>query len=210
MNLTEQGIAAYLGEERLKYIQTVTIGIAGAGGLGSNCAMHLVRSGFKQFVLVDFDQIEKSNLNRQSYTLKQLDQYKVTALSENMLAVNPALDLDVLATKVTLENMQPLFDRCDAVVEAFDDPKIKRSFVETFLSTEKLVVAASGIGGTGNADAIITRKVRDNFYIIGDMVTECSAKQPPFSPKVAIAAAKQADVILSYYLDKFETEGGAK
>ncbi len=209
MNLTEQGIAVYLGEERLAFLQKVTVGIAGVGGLGSNCAMHLVRSGFKRFVLIDFDRVDESNLNRQAYQLDQVGQFKVMALSKNLRAVNPDLNLDVRTVDVTPENMGAIFMDCDVVIEAFDQPLFKKALVETFLPTDKLIVAASGIGGTGNADAIVTRKVRDNFYMIGDMETECSTENPPLSPKVAIAAAKQADVVLSHYLDKFEREGGA-
>lgn len=209
MNLTEKGIAVYLGEERLAYLQTITVGIAGAGGLGSNCAMHLVRSGFRRFVLTDFDRIDESNLNRQAYRLDQVGQLKVMALSQNMLAVNPDIDLDIRTVDVTPDNMAAIFMDCDVVIEAFDEPTFKKALVETFLPTEKLVVAASGIGGTGNSDAIKTRRVRDNFYMIGDMETECSMDNPPFSPKVAIAAAKQADVVLCHYLEKFKTEGGA-
>ncbi|MGL1863891.1 MAG: sulfur carrier protein ThiS adenylyltransferase ThiF [Pseudodesulfovibrio sp.] len=209
MNRTERGIAVYIGEERLRYLQSITVGIAGAGGLGSNCAMHLVRSGFKHFVLTDFDRVDESNLNRQAYTMNQVGQLKVMALSENLKAVNPDLDIDVRAGEVTPDNMEALFMHCDVIVEAFDDPMVKKVLVETFLATDKLVVAASGIGGTGDSDAMVTRKVRDNFYMIGDMTTECSMEDPPLSPKVAIAAAKQADVVLNYYLEKFKTEGGA-
>ena len=43
------------------------IGIAGAGGLGSNVAVHLVRSGISSLKICDFDVIENSNLNRQFY-----------------------------------------------------------------------------------------------------------------------------------------------
>jgi len=207
MNQTEHGLAIYLGEERLAYLQTVTVGIAGAGGLGSNCAMHLVRSGFKRFVVADFDRVDESNLNRQAYRLDQVGQLKVVALSKNMLAVNPELDLDLRTVNVTPDNMSAIFMDCDVVVEAFDEPLFKKALVEEFLPTDKLVVAASGIGGTGNADAIRTRKVRDNFYMIGDMETECSMDNPPLSPKVAVAAAKQADVVLNHYLEKFKAEG---
>ena len=209
MNRAEQGIALYLGEERLKYLQTITVGIAGAGGLGSNCAMNLVRSGFKRFVLVDFDRVEEANLNRQAYRLDQVGRFKVMALSDNLLAVNPDLELDVRTTTVVPDNMEAVFMDCDVVVEAFDDPVVKKALVENFLASDKLIVAASGIGGTGNTDAMITRKVRDNFYMIGDMETECSMENPPYSPKVTIAAAKQADVVLSYYLEKYAAQGGA-
>lgn len=209
MNSTERGIALYLGEEALSYLQTVTIGIAGAGGLGSNCAMNLVRSGFKRFIVADFDRVDASNLNRQAYALDQVGQLKVVALSKNMLAVNPDLEVDMRTVHITADNMEPLFMGCDVVIEAFDDPFFKKTLVETFISTDKLVVAASGIGGTGNADNILTRKVRDNFYMVGDMETECSMENPPYSPKVSIAASKQADVVLNYYLNKFNAKGGA-
>lgn len=203
MNRTERGIAKYLGENQLNFLQNITIGIAGAGGLGSNCAMNLVRSGFKRLIIADFDRIEESNLNRQFFFLSQIGEYKVDALAKNLKNVNPDIELTIHKIKVTPENMGKLFLNCETVVEAFDKAELKKSFVETFLPTDKLVVTASGIGGTGNADAIITRRVRENVYMIGDMKTECSEKNPPFSPMVAIAAAKQADAVLSYWLEKF-------
>lgn len=204
MNRIEQGIAKYLGEDCLQYLQNVRIGIAGAGGLGSNCAMHLVRSGFNKFVVADFDRIEESNLNRQFYFANQLNQNKVEALCDNLRSINPDLDIAAHATAITRENMHEMFDTCDVIIEAFDDAAAKKTLVETFLPTGKLLVTASGMGGAGNTDKIKTRKVRDNFYIVGDMKTECNAKTPPFSPRVSICAAKQADIVLSYYLNKFQ------
>ncbi|QJB54914.1 sulfur carrier protein ThiS adenylyltransferase ThiF [Pseudodesulfovibrio sp. zrk46] len=209
MNVTEQGIALYLGEERLRFLQTITVGIAGAGGLGSNCAMHLVRSGFRKFVIADFDRLEASNLNRQAYSKDQVGQLKVRALAANMLAVNPDLEIDLRTNDVTPDNMAAMFMSCDAVVEAFDDPSCKKVLVETYMPSDKLVVAASGIGGYGSSDDIRTRRIRDNFFLIGDMETECSMEHPPMSPKVGVAAAKQADAVLSYYLEQYEKQGGA-
>jgi sulfur carrier protein ThiS adenylyltransferase len=208
MNVTEKGIAVYLGEERLRYLQSVTVGIAGVGGLGSNCALHLVRSGFKRFVLADFDRVDASNLNRQAYLPDQIGQLKVMALSKTLLAVNPDLDLDLRTVNLSPENMSAVFMGCDVVVEALDEPFFKRALVEALLPTQALVVAASGIGGAGDSDAVVTRRVRENFYMIGDMKTECSMEHPPLAPKVAVAAAKQADVVLSHYLNKYAREGG--
>lgn len=206
MNRAEQGIAAYLGEDRLRYLQKIRIGIAGAGGLGSNCAMHLVRSGFKLFTIADFDQVEKSNLNRQQYRLEQLGRHKVTALCENMLSVNPDADCCIHVTRINSENADEIFGQCDVIIEAFDDASAKKALVEKYMNSDKLLVCASGMGGTGNTDEMITRRIRDNFYIVGDMKTECNAENPPFSPRVGIAAAKQADVVLSFYLNKYESE----
>lgn len=208
MNVTERGIAVYLGENRLRFLQGITVGIAGCGGLGSNCAVHLVRSGFRRFVLVDLDHVDLSNLNRQAFTMGQVGMRKVEALAENMVAVNPDCELELHDAEATPENMTRLFADCDAVVEAFDGPEAKKVIVETLVPTGKLVVAASGMGGVGDTDAMVTRVVRDNFYLIGDGATECNAVTPPMSPRVGIAAAKQADVVLGHFLEQYRNQEG--
>jgi len=200
MNKVEQGFARYLGEKSLARLRSVKIGIAGCGGLGSNCAMHLARSGFTRFVLVDFDRVEFSNLNRQAFLCDQVGLFKAEALAVNMRAVNPDLDLDVCVERVGEADVKRLFGDCDAVVEAFDRVEAKKLLVEALLPMGRLLVSASGIGGCGNGDAIVTRKVRGNFYVVGDGETECSEDTPPLSPRVGIAAAKQADVVLSHFL----------
>jgi len=200
MNNVEEGIAAHIGEENLARLQGVKIGIAGCGGLGSNCAMHLVRSGFTRFTLVDFDRVEFSNLNRQAFFNAQVGEFKAEALAANMRAVNPELELGIYVERVDVARVKRLFGDCDAVVEAFDRAAAKKRLVEALLPLGSLVVSASGIGGCGDGDALTTRKVRDNFYLIGDGVTECSLDTPPLSPRVGIAAAKQADVILTHFL----------
>ena len=48
-------------------LQTKTVGIAGCGGLGSNCAVALARVGVGTLVVADFDRVEVSNLNRQYF-----------------------------------------------------------------------------------------------------------------------------------------------
>ena len=209
MNRAEKGMALYLGEERLAFLQRKFIGIAGAGGLGSNCAMHLVRSGFKRFLIVDFDEVDASNLNRQHYSLDQVGEAKVNALARNLRMVNPDVELTLVHKRLVPETMFDTFARCDAVVEAMDVPEFKKALVEAFLPARQLLVAASGIGGTGDADAIVTRKVRDTFYLVGDETTECSEEYPPLAPKVVVAAAKQADVVLNHFLQQYKRRRGA-
>ena len=208
MNPTERGIAHYLGEERLKFLHNVRVGMAGCGGLGSNCAMHLVRSGFKQFVLADLDDVEPSNLNRQAFTMEQIGLAKVEALAANIWAVNPDCTLQSHNTEVTPGNINRLFDSCDVVVEAFDLPQAKKLVVESMVPAGKLVVSASGLGGVGNSDAMVIRKLRENFYLVGDGESECTIDMPPMSPRVNIAAAKQADIVLEYFLERFQAVNG--
>ena len=62
--------------------------------------------------------------------------------------------------------------------------------------------------GFGDTDALVTRRVRDNFYVVGDGRTECGGKTPPLSPRVGIVAAKQADVVLGYFLEQYVNQEG--
>ena len=115
------------------------MGIAGAGGLGSNCAFNLVRSGFYKFKIVDFDVVEPSNLNRQFFFLDQLGMPKVLALEENLRRINPEVRIEAIQQKVQKDNAKELFDDCDVVVEAFDRVFCKTMMAEKFLSSGKFL-----------------------------------------------------------------------
>jgi len=200
MNTFEKGICTYIGEENLKKLQKLKVGIAGAGGLGSNCALNLVRSGFKKFKIVDFDVVEPSNLNRQFYFLDQLNTAKVDALRSNLLRINPDLEIEALKTRIERENVKEIFQDCDIVVEAFDKAAYKAMITESFFSSGKLVVSASGLAGWGKSDDIVVKKIHEKFYMVGDFASEASEELPPISPRVNITAAKQANIILSFAL----------
>ena len=201
MNDFEYGLEKYIGRERLEKLQKIKVGIAGAGGLGSNCAFNLARSGFKKLKIVDFDIVEPANLNRQFYFIDQIGMPKVEALKKNLERINPDLELEIFQLKINAENIVELFSDCEVIVEAFDNVAGKTLLAEKFYSSGKLVVCASGLGGWGNTDDIKVRKVHPKFYMVGDMMTEVNKDIPPISPRVNITAAKQADIVLDYIIN---------
>lgn len=199
MNDFEIGLTRYLKNEQLEKIQQTSVGIAGAGGLGSNCAIMLVRSGFKKITLVDFDEVDLSNLNRQNYFIEQVGKRKVCALADNLCRINPDLELNVVNNEITKDNVREIFFSCDIIIEALDKPECKTLVVEEFAGVKKLLVAASGLAGFGDSDRIKTHKINDKFYIVGDLVSGID-QLPPLAPGVTIAAAKQVDLVVEYVL----------
>lgn len=198
-NPFETGLLRYYTASELKKIQSVRVGVAGAGGLGSNCAALLARSGFKRLTVVDFDAVDASNLNRQNYVLSQLGRPKVEALAETLRQINPDIAVVARNCKIDGANARALFRCCDILVEALDRAEEKKMFVETFLNEGKFLVAASGIAGCGASDRIATHRIKKNFYIVGDLESGVD-QAPPLAPCVAIAAAKQADLVLARVL----------
>ena len=74
------------------HLSRFRVGIAGAGGLGSNCAVSLARSGIGTIVIADFDILEPGNLYRQYYFTSQLEMFKAAALKETIARINPEID----------------------------------------------------------------------------------------------------------------------
>jgi sulfur carrier protein ThiS adenylyltransferase len=185
-------------------LKKFTVGIAGAGGLGSNCAAALVRSGIGKLIIADFDTVSESNLNRQFYFFDQIGDAKVIALKDNLLRINPDIQIIVHNLKLNNTNSLEIFKNCDIVVEAFDLAEQKEMLIEALLTffPEKLVVAGLGMAGYGDSNSLKVRKV-DNLYICGDELSEISENNPPLAPRVGIVANMQANVVLDLLLNKF-------
>jgi sulfur carrier protein ThiS adenylyltransferase len=199
METFKENLIKKLGEDDFRKLQRVKIGLAGAGGLGSNCALNLVRAGFSRFTIVDFDVVTEANLDRQFYFLNQVGISKVDALKENLIRINPDLDIDTRRERIEQHNIKALFKDCDIFVECFDKAEYKSMMIESLLGEGKFIVSVSGLGGIGSSDEITVHKLKRNLVIIGDLKSDISQK-PPIAPRVSIAAAKQADVILDYVL----------
>ena len=196
-----KNLSKKLGRSNFKKIQDARVGLAGLGGLGSNCALNLVRVGFRKLTIVDFDVIDPSNLDRQFYFLDQVGMEKTGALEENLRRINPDLDIKSIKAKIYKENAGEIFADCPIVAECLDSAENKSMLVGSLLGSGKFIVSASGLGGYGASDEIKVRKVKDGLIIVGDLESDICSK-PALSPRVNISAAKQADTILEYVLSK--------
>jgi sulfur carrier protein ThiS adenylyltransferase len=201
VNLFDENLTQKLGAENFKKVQKARIGIAGAGGLGSNCAACLVRTGFKHLTIADFDRIDAANLDRQFYFEDQVGMKKTEALEANLLRIHPKLKLQMLSVKLEPANISEIFCDCDVVVECLDWAEAKTMLVSGMLPTGKLIVSVSGLGGFGSSDELKVRRLKPNLILIGDLASDIE-KAPALSPHVSIAAAKQADVVLEFIVGK--------
>jgi sulfur carrier protein ThiS adenylyltransferase len=191
-----------IGRDGFNRIREIKIGMAGVGGLGSNCAANLVRVGFRRIKLIDFDVVEAKNLDRQFYFADQVGMYKVEALQQNLLRIASDLDLDIEIRKIEKNRVASLFADCDVVAECLDGAADKSTLVSELLPLNKLIVAASGLGGCGSSDDIRVHRLKKNLVMIGDLQSDVIFK-PALAPRVSIVAAKQADVILECVLFNF-------
>lgn len=174
------------------------VAICGLGGLGSNIAVMLARIGVGRLVLIDFDVVEPSNLNRQSYFISDLGKLKTEALSAQIAQINPFIATQTHNLRITQENLPTLFKDCDIVCEAFDSAVAKAMIAQNFHAhfPQTPLICASGLAGYGQSNAIKTQKIAQNFYVCGDLVSEAKVGNGLMSPRVNICAAHQANLML--------------
>ena len=194
------GVNPYLTENERAVLESARVGVAGLGGLGSNVLCHLARAGVRRFVAADFDVVAASNLNRQFYFADQIGMKKADALAANLRRIDPGLELDFRDLRLTAENLPGFFAGCDVVVEAFDQAEAKTMLIAAMAKTGAPVVAASGLAGFGESNAIRLRQVNDKLYLVGDLTRGVGAGLAPASPRVGIAAAMEANAVVAILL----------
>lgn len=191
-------LAGRHGKEKQKRFQTATVAVCGLGGLGSNIAVALARAGIGRLILIDFDQVDLSNLHRQQYMIAQIGMFKTEALACNLRQINPYLDLETHTVRISEENAVSLLKKADIICEAFDDAEAKAMLTNLVLEQmpQKYLIAASGMAGFGDANAIQTRKITEHFYLCGDLVSDVADGSGLAASRVMVCAAHQAHKVL--------------
>lgn len=201
MDLKEEDLLKRNVKGIFEKLKKAKVCILGLGGLGSNVAVLLARAGIAYLKLVDFDTVEASNLNRQQYRITHVGMKKTEAIKTIIKEINPFVEVKTLDIKVDRENISSIVEDIEIVVEAFDRAETKAMAIEELLiNGDKILVSASGMAGLGSANEIITRKIRDNFYLVGDNYSDYEEYSGIMSTRVMICAAHQANIVLRIIL----------
>lgn len=194
--MLEGALSCFTAEQRTR-LEAARVGIAGAGGLGSNVAVMLARSGVGHLIIIDGDIVEPSNLNRQHYFPAHLGRVKVEALKEQLLCLNPDMKVDARRLWLDRDNIPPLLDDAELWIEALDKADTKALFASAAMAAKKTVICGSGMGGFGGY--AMKRRLMGSLIVVGDMKTDV-ADRPPLAPRVMQCAAMQADAALEWLL----------
>ena len=195
----------------------MNVGIAGVGGIGSNVARLLAQACVQpklasphhltalSLILVDQDQVEAGNLNRQFYTQSQAGASKAQSLKTNLEAISPSLKIQALDRTIGPKDALELFGHCHLVIEGFDDPAMKKMLMEELSPTGIPLVSASGIAGD-KLDRVRVKRL-GNCHIVGDFTSD-QDRAPLFPPKVALVTAHMAAIALDILTTQRQKHGG--
>ena len=202
----EQAFDARFPLEMKEKLRNAKVAIAGLGGLGSNIAVMLARSGVEHLRMIDFDVVDVTNQNRQVYTIPHVGKYKTEALEEILMQINPYLDYEFRQEKVTMENIRELFSGYPIVCEAFDRADQKAMLVQELLTQfpDTIVVSGNGMAGVGASNEIQTKQKLKRLFVCGDEKTDIADGMGLMAPRVTICAAHQANKVLQLVIEEKE------
>ena len=174
-----------VGVKGQKKLLNAKVLIIGAGGLGAPAALYLAAAGVGTIGIVDADEVDLSNLQRQViHTTQDVGKAKVKSAAETMQAINPDVVVNTYRTFVDSTNIMDLIKDYDFIIDGTDN------FPAKFLINDACVMAEKPFSHAG----IIRFKGQLMTYVPGEgPCYRCVFKNPP--PKDAVPTCKQAGVI---------------
>ena len=193
MAMTDEQIERYsrhiilkeVGAKGQKKLLNAKVLIIGAGGLGAPAAMYLAAAGVGTIGIVDADEVDLSNLQRQIiHSTADIGKPKVKSAKETMNAMNPDVQVKTYHMFVDSTNIRELIREYDFVIDGTDN------FPAKFLINDACVMEKKPFSHAG----IIRFKGQLMTYVPGEgPCYRCVFKNPP--PKDAVPTCKQAGVI---------------
>lgn len=150
-----------LGDDGMNRLSRSKVAIFGIGGVGSFAAEALARTGIGSLVLIDYDCIERSNINRQLHaTVRTIGKPKVLAMRERLMEINPDLDVIIFNKKYTTETKSILLDRSyDYVIDAIDMISSKIDLVISTLEMGIPIISSMGAGNKLDPTAFLVSDI---------------------------------------------------
>ena len=177
-----------LGEDNFNKLQDKAIAVFGLGGVGGTALEALARTGLAHFIIVDFDKVDPSNLNRQIlYTSKDILKDKVEAAKERLLMINPDLDIKTFKGKAQEFDFN---QKIDYIVDAIDDVEGK-----LFLAKKAQEYNIPSIMSLGMANRFNPEQVRVSK--LNQTRNDPLAKKIRYEAKKALLDLSKINVVIS-------------
>ena len=137
-----------IGKDKVDDLGQKCVLVIGCGGVGGYVCEALARSNIGRLIIVDFDVVDVTNINRQIIALESTNrQKKVDVLEKRLKDINPNLDVVKIDSFIGVDNIEVLFkDKLDYLVDACDSIKTKLALIDECLKRKIPFVSSMGTG----------------------------------------------------------------
>lgn len=152
--------------DKINEINTKKVLIIGLGGVGSYAVEGLVRSGIENFIIVDYDKIDISNLNRQLMTNQSnIGEFKTDEIEKRILSINPSCNIEKFTKKIDMDNINELFNsNIDYVIDACDTLSVKLELIRICKKKNIKLISSMGTGNKMDPSRLKIMDIRKTSY----------------------------------------------
>ena len=137
-----------IGNDGMKKLNDAKVAVFGIGGVGSFVCEGLARGGIGNFILVDYDKIDESNINRQLIaTSKTIGKYKADLMKERILEINPDSNVEVFKEFYLADSQTDIItEELSYVVDCVDTIMAKIAIICNCDAIDVPVISSMGTG----------------------------------------------------------------
>ncbi len=192
-------------------LKTSTVAVIGLGGLGSSCALYLAAAGVGNLILVDFDQVESSNLQRQIiHSSESLGMNKVASAEKRLKTINPDIKIESINSRIEKDNINTLLQKVDVIVDASDNYPTRYLLNNVSLSQRIPLVHAAAIKFNGHVTTFNLKPSSPCYECLfenNNHNEESCESQGVFPPIVGVIGSMQASEALKVILELNTLDG---
>lgn len=155
-----------INNDNFNKIQNTKVLVIGLGGVGSYVVESLIRSGIKDIIIVDFDKIDITNLNRQLMTnLDNIGKLKVDEIEKRILSINKNVHIKKISEFIDESNYLKIFDeKIDYLIDAQDCTSTKKLLINECLKRKIKFITCCGTGNKFNPSKLQIIDIRKTSY----------------------------------------------
>ena len=182
--------------DKINDIYNKTVLVIGLGGVGSYVCESLVRSGIENIILVDFDKIDITNLNRQLMALQSnVGLYKADVLKERIVEINPECNVKVIKEFIDSNNLESLFcGHVDYVVDACDSVSTKKDIIRYCLKNKIKFISCMGTANKLDPSKLSICDVRKTSYDPLAKIIRKMVKDEKINGRVMVVSSTEAPI----------------
>ena len=159
-------VISLVGEESFNKIKSKTVLVVGLGGVGGYAVESLVRSGIEKIILIDYDKIDISNINRQIIAKNSnVGNFKVDEFKKRILEINPECEVIIYKIFLNRDNYQFLNEyQIDYIIDCCDSVDTKKLLIDYSIEHNIKLISSMGTANKLDPSKLAIMDIRKTSY----------------------------------------------
>ena len=185
-----------IGNDNLNILSNKTILVLGIGGVGGYVVESLVRSNIGKIIIVDYDTVDETNINRQIIALNStIGMKKVDVLENRIKDINENCIVKKIDTFITKDNIDILFeDKIDFLVDACDTVEVKKEIITKCINKDIDFISCMGTGNKFDPSLLEIIDIRKTINDPLARILRKHVKDEKINKKIMVLSSKELPI----------------